>query len=123
MLVRAFTYRTRGMETLLKKAVSGGCDGVLARRMGSGLCSNAKLRSSTTWSARARLGKLTQLAANTSAKSRWCATPPRQRQELMGVMMLAAGKGAKVTLETDGRTRRTLDALVALIGDCFGEGQ
>lgn len=29
MLVRAFTYRTRGMDTLLKKAVSGGCDGVL----------------------------------------------------------------------------------------------
>jgi PTS system ascorbate-specific IIA component len=29
MLVRAFTYRTRGMETLLKKAVSGGCEGVL----------------------------------------------------------------------------------------------
>jgi len=29
MLVRVFTYRTRGMETVLKKAVSGGCDGVL----------------------------------------------------------------------------------------------
>jgi PTS system mannose-specific IIA component len=29
MLVRAFTYRTRGMDTLLKKAVSGGCDGVV----------------------------------------------------------------------------------------------
>ena len=29
MLVRAFTYRTRGMDTLLKKAVSGGCEGVL----------------------------------------------------------------------------------------------
>jgi PTS system ascorbate-specific IIA component len=29
MLVRAFTYRTRGMDTLIKKAVSGGCDGVL----------------------------------------------------------------------------------------------
>jgi PTS system ascorbate-specific IIA component len=29
MLVRAFTYRARGMETLIKKAVSGGCDGVL----------------------------------------------------------------------------------------------
>ena len=29
MLVRAFTYRTRGMETLIKKAVSGGCEGVL----------------------------------------------------------------------------------------------
>ena len=29
MLVRAFTYRTRGMDTLVKKAVSGGCEGVL----------------------------------------------------------------------------------------------
>jgi PTS system ascorbate-specific IIA component len=29
MLVRAFTYRTRGMDTLLGKAVSGGCEGVL----------------------------------------------------------------------------------------------
>jgi len=29
MLVRAFTYRMRGMDTLVKKAVSGGCEGVL----------------------------------------------------------------------------------------------
>ena len=29
MLVRAFTYRTRGMDTLVKKAISGGCEGVL----------------------------------------------------------------------------------------------
>ena len=29
MLVRAFTYRNRDMETMIKKAVSGGCDGVL----------------------------------------------------------------------------------------------
>ena len=29
MLVRAFTYRARGMETMIKKAVSGGCEGVL----------------------------------------------------------------------------------------------
>jgi len=29
MLVRAFTYRTRDIDTLLKRAVSGGCDGVL----------------------------------------------------------------------------------------------
>lgn len=28
MLVRAITYRTRGMETLLKRVVSGGCEGV-----------------------------------------------------------------------------------------------
>jgi mannose PTS system EIIA component len=29
MLVRAFTYRTKGMDTILKKAISGGCEGVL----------------------------------------------------------------------------------------------
>lgn len=29
MLVRAFTYRTRGLETMVRKAVSGGCEGVL----------------------------------------------------------------------------------------------
>jgi PTS system ascorbate-specific IIA component len=29
MLVRAFTYRTRGLDTMVKKAVSGGCEGVL----------------------------------------------------------------------------------------------
>jgi mannose PTS system EIIA component len=29
MLVRAFTYRTKGMDTMIKKAVSGGCEGVL----------------------------------------------------------------------------------------------
>jgi PTS system ascorbate-specific IIA component len=29
MLVRAFTYRTKGMEMLVKKAISGGCEGVL----------------------------------------------------------------------------------------------
>ena len=29
MLVRAITYRTRGLETMVKKAISGGCEGVL----------------------------------------------------------------------------------------------
>jgi PTS system ascorbate-specific IIA component len=29
MLVRTFTYRTRGMDTLVRKAISGGCEGVL----------------------------------------------------------------------------------------------
>ena len=28
MLVRAFTYRNRGMEQTIKKAISGACDGV-----------------------------------------------------------------------------------------------
>jgi PTS system ascorbate-specific IIA component len=29
MLVRAFTYRNKGLDTLVKKAISGGCEGVL----------------------------------------------------------------------------------------------
>jgi phosphocarrier protein len=44
-------------------------------------------------------------------------------KSIMGVMMLAAGKGAKVTLETDGPDEtEALEAIVALINDCFGEG-
>jgi len=29
MLVRAITYRSRGMETMVRKAISGGCEGVV----------------------------------------------------------------------------------------------
>jgi phosphocarrier protein HPr len=45
-------------------------------------------------------------------------------KSIMGVMMLAAGKGAKVVLETDGPDEETAaDAIVALVNDYFGEGQ
>ena len=39
-------------------------------------------------------------------------------------MMLAAGKGSKVTIEIEGPDEgEAMEAIVALIGDCFGEGQ
>ena len=45
-------------------------------------------------------------------------------KSLMGVMMLAAGRGSRVLLETDGPDEvQALDAIVALIGNCFGEGE
>ena len=45
-------------------------------------------------------------------------------KSIMGVMMLAAGMGSVVELETDGpQEQEALDALVALINDKFGEGQ
>ena len=45
-------------------------------------------------------------------------------KSIMGVMMLAAGKGAKVQLETSGPDEsEAMDALVALIANYFGEGQ
>ena len=45
-------------------------------------------------------------------------------KSLMGVMMLAAGKGSRVVLETDGPDEtEALNAIVALIGNYFGEGE
>ncbi len=45
-------------------------------------------------------------------------------KSIMGVMMLAAGKGSKVTLEIDGPDEsEAMDAVCALIADCFGEGR
>jgi len=45
-------------------------------------------------------------------------------KSIMGVMMLAAGLGSEVEVETDGADEQAaLDALVALINDKFGEGQ
>jgi phosphocarrier protein len=42
----------------------------------------------------------------------------------MGVMMLAAGLGSEVTIETIGeQEQEALDAIVALINDKFGEGE
>ena len=45
-------------------------------------------------------------------------------KSIMGVMMLAAGLGSQVVLETDGpQETEALQALVALIEDKFGEGE
>ena len=45
-------------------------------------------------------------------------------KSIMGVMMLAAGLGAEVELETNGdREQEAMDALLALIADKFGEGE
>ena len=45
-------------------------------------------------------------------------------KSIMGVMMLAAGIGSQVTLDTDGeREQEAMDALLALIADRFGEAE
>ena len=45
-------------------------------------------------------------------------------KSIMGVMMLAAGIGSEVTIDTDGeQAQEALDALLALIADKFGEGE
>ena len=45
-------------------------------------------------------------------------------KSIMGVMMLAAGMGTEVELETSGdREQEAMDALLALMADKFGEGE
>jgi len=45
-------------------------------------------------------------------------------KSIMGVMMLAAGQGTQVDVETHGeREQEAMDALIALINDKFGEGE
>ena len=45
-------------------------------------------------------------------------------KSIMGVMMLAAGIGSEVELETDGaQEQEAMDALLALMADKFGEGE
>ena len=69
--------------------------------------------------------KLCQLAGSYACEV-WMERGSRRinAKSIMGVMMLAAGKGSKVTLETDGPDEQeAMDALLALIADNFGEGE
>lgn len=69
--------------------------------------------------------KLTQLAGKFQCEV-WMSKAGRRvnAKSIMGVMMLAAGKGSKVTLETNGADEaEAMTALLALIADYFGEGE
>lgn len=69
--------------------------------------------------------KLTQLAGKFTSEV-WLTRNSRRvnGKSIMGVMMLAAGKGSKVMLETEGeQEQECFDAILALINDKFGEGE
>ena len=69
--------------------------------------------------------KLTKLAGSFPCEV-WISRGERRvnAKSIMGVMMLAAGVGTEVTIETDGdREQEAMDALLALIHDKFGEGE
>ena len=68
--------------------------------------------------------KLTKLAGSFPCEV-WISKGERRvnAKSIMGVMMLAAGLGSTVVLETDGeREQEAMDALLALMADKFGEG-
>ena len=69
--------------------------------------------------------KLTKLAGSFPCEV-WLSKGERRinAKSIMGVMMLAAGMGTTVTLETEGeREQEASEAILALIADKFGEGE
>jgi phosphocarrier protein HPr len=69
--------------------------------------------------------KLTKLAGSFACDV-WLSKGDRRvnAKSIMGVMMLAAGIGSEVTIETEGdQEQQAMDALLALIADKFGEGE
>lgn len=69
--------------------------------------------------------KLTKLAGSHQCEV-WMSRGDRRinAKSIMGVMMLAAGLGSEVEIETDGPDEQPcMDAIVALINDKFGEGE
>ena len=69
--------------------------------------------------------KLTKLAGSFPCEV-WMTRGERRvnAKSIMGVMMLAAGQGTTVDLETDGeREQEAMDVLLALMADKFGEGE
>ena len=69
--------------------------------------------------------KLTQIAGSYGSEV-WLEKGPRRinAKSIMGVMMLAAGKGANIVVETEGNDEQeALAAILKLIADKFGEGE
>jgi phosphocarrier protein len=69
--------------------------------------------------------KLTKLAGSFPCEV-WLSKGERRvnAKSIMGVMMLAAGIGSHVELETDGtQEQEAMDALLTLMADKFGEGE
>ena len=69
--------------------------------------------------------KLTQLAGSFPCEV-WLSRGSRRvnAKSIMGVMMLAAARGATIGIETEGESAdQALEALAALVADRFGEGE
>ena len=69
--------------------------------------------------------KLTKLAGSFASEV-WMTKGERRvnAKSIMGVMMLAAGQGSSVEVETDGADeQQAMTAILALIADKFGEGE
>ena len=69
--------------------------------------------------------KLTQLAAKFDSDVQVMRSGRKvNAKSIMGVIMLAAGKGSRITIEIAGPDEaQAMEAICALVNDCFGEGE
>lgn len=69
--------------------------------------------------------RLTQLASQYPCEV-WLSRNGKRinAKSIMGVMMLAAGKGSTISIETSGdREQEAMEAIAVLINNYFGEGE
>jgi len=69
--------------------------------------------------------KLTKLAGSYPCEV-WLSRGERRvnAKSIMGVMMLAAGMGSQIEIETNGeQEQQAMEALLQLVADKFGEGE
>ncbi|MBE0473326.1 HPr family phosphocarrier protein [Rhodoferax sp.] len=69
--------------------------------------------------------KLTKLAGSYPCEV-WLSRSERRvnAKSIMGVMMLAAGMGSQIEIETNGeQEQQAMEALLQLVADKFGEGE
>ncbi len=69
--------------------------------------------------------KLTKMAGSFPCEV-WVTRGDRRvnAKSIMGVMMLAAGMGTEIVIETDGlQEQEAMDALLGLLANKFGEGE
>ena len=114
MLIRALTYRDQGLAVAVEKALSGGTEGVIHMTTDScgkdhgAVMASAEVEIVNKLGLHARASaKLTQVASGYPCEV-WLSRNGRRvnAKSIMGVMMLAAGKGAMITIEARGRRRR-----------------
>ena len=134
MMWRALCYADEPLDALVARAVTGASQGVMPLAAHKPMAQQRPDRTSakTTILIRNKLGlharasaKLTKLAGSFACDVHMSRNGRRvNAKSIMGVMMLAAGMGSEIEIETEGEQEvEAMAQLRALIDDRFGEGE
>jgi phosphotransferase system HPr (HPr) family protein len=134
MLWRSLCYLREPLDALVTRAVAGATQGVMqvahTRPQNQFTLRSRMIRTTLVISNKLGLharasAKLTKLASSFECEVFMSRNGRRvNAKSIMGIMMLAAGLGSEVELETEGVDEsQASEALTALVNDKFGEGQ